>query len=921
MEERQDPWTEEQEEHWYVLDGEEVIRRLKSSDQGLSDEEAGRRLEQYGPNELVEEEPISAVVVFLQQFKNPLIYILILAVVVTASLGEFKDSAVILAVILINAIIGSWQELKAEKSIRALRSMVQPQARVIRQGREVEVPTESIVPGDIVLLTSGERVPADIRLLEAKELRIEEAALTGESLPSSKTALPLKERGLTAGDQENMAFAGTTVLSGRGRGMVVATGVFSLLGQIAERVRNVELTKTPLQQRFERFAKLLGLAVLGLAVVVFGLGFALGLPTLELFMTGVAMSVAIIPEGLPVVVTVTMAIGVSRMSRRHAIIRKLHAVETLGSTTIICSDKTGTLTKNEMTVRSIFDGHEVYQVTGTGYSPEGEVFPGKEDGSAVRPQQGEPLERALRIGLLCNESYLEEREGVYHVKGDPTEAALIVAALKAGLDRGALEEAFPQTGIIPYESERGYMATLHRTGDRTLVYLKGAPEKMLSICTLSLTQEECRMEDVLRASEEFARQGLRVLAVAWKEVPAEHATVADLTEELAAGVIFAGLFGIIDPPRQEVLQAVEECHRAGIRTVMITGDHAVTARSIAETLNIGDGRREVVTGQEIEAMDDAALQAASREASVFARVAPQHKLRIAQQFMQSGEIVAMTGDGVNDAPALKAAHIGVAMGRSGTEVAKEAAEMVLTDDNFASIVSAVEEGRVVFENIRKVTLYLIGGGFSILVALIGTMLLGLPLPLNPTQIIWLNFVTSALQDVSLAFERGEKGILQRPPRPLSEGILTPAVLRRIILVGLTGGICTLAIFWTSIASGASLEEARTLALTQLVAFQLVQVFCARSVTQSVFRMNHLQNPYLYLSITLAVSVHMAAVYLPSLEWIIRTVPLQAEQLLVLLAVALISLAVVEADKAWLRRRERTEEKTVTARSRPRSSNA
>ena len=592
---------------------------------------------------------------------------------------------------------------------------------------------------------------------------MEEAMLTGESLPVAKKSDAISEEGLTPGDQINMAFMGTVVVSGRGRGLVAATGVHTLLGQIAESVLGVSLTKTPLQERFEKFAKRLGLVVLGLCVLLFGVGFALGMEKLELFMTAVAMSVAMIPEGLPVVVTITLAIGVSRMAKRNAIIRKLHAVETLGCTTVICSDKTGTLTRNEMTVKAIYDGHDDYEVLGSGYEPVGEIRHGDLEAAPLEIRSGSNLEMALRIGLLCNESTLVKQDGSFTVKGDPTEGALIVAALKAGLDLEKERREYPQVSIIPFESERGYMATLHEHDGEKLVFLKGAPEKLLHICSLERSPEECRMPDLLRASEEYGRRGLRVLALGWKQVPPHLAHRNELDEEMTHGVMFAGLQAIIDPPRSEAMQAVSDLSRAGIRTVMITGDHAITALAIAERLGIGGRDPHVLTGREIEEMADDQLREKVATTSVYARVSPTHKLRIARQFIQRGEIVAMTGDGVNDAPALKAAHIGIAMGRTGTDVAKEAADMVLTDDNFASIAGAVYEGRVVFENIRKVTLYLIGGGLAILLTILGTILLGVPLPFNATQIIWLNFVTSALQDVSLAFEPGEPEPPEGPP--------------------------------------------------------------------------------------------------------------------------------------------------------------
>jgi P-type Ca2+ transporter type 2C len=895
-----DPFSTK-EKKYYQLTHEEALRALVSTPEGLTSSEAALRLEKYGPNKLEGEETTNLLRVFLNQFKNPLIYILLSAAAVTASLGQFKDSVVILVVIVINSIIGAWQELRAEQSIRALQKLSVPKARVLRDGVEAELDSASLVPGDLVVLVSGDKIPADLRLMASKELRVEEATLTGESLPVAKKSDAISEEGLTPGDQINMAFMGTVVVSGRGRGLVAATGVHTLLGQIAESVLGVSLTKTPLQERFEKFAKRLGLVVLGLCVLLFGVGFALGMEKLELFMTAVAMSVAMIPEGLPVVVTITLAIGVSRMAKRNAIIRKLHAVETLGCTTVICSDKTGTLTRNEMTVKAIYDGHDDYEVLGSGYEPVGEIRHGDLEAGPLEIRSGSNLEMALRIGLLCNESTLVKENGSFTVKGDPTEGALIVAALKAGLDLEKERREYPQVSIIPFESERGYMATLHEHDGEKLVFLKGAPEKLLHICSLERSPEECRMPDLLRASEEYGRRGLRVLALGWKQLPPHLAHRKDFDEEMTHGVMFAGLQAIIDPPRAEAMQAVSDLSRAGIRTVMITGDHAITALAIAERLGIGDRDPHVLTGREIEEMADEQLREKVATTSVYARVSPTHKLRIAQQFMQRGEIVAMTGDGVNDAPALKAAHIGIAMGRTGTDVAKEAADMVLTDDNFASIAGAVYEGRVVFENIRKVTLYLIGGGLAILLTIMGTILLGVPLPFNPTQIIWLNFVTSALQDVSLAFEPGEPELLKVPPRSLDEGILSGALMRRILIAGVTIALGTLMLYIWALRSGSTIEEARTIAVTSVAFFQLFQVLNSRSLSLSVFKTKIAGNPLLFLAMSVALLAHMAVVYVPQLEWLVRTTPLSASTLGIMVILALSVVVTVEVDKHVLRR--------------------
>ncbi|MFO7963093.1 MAG: HAD-IC family P-type ATPase [Desulfobacterales bacterium] len=884
---------------WHTMTPEEVLERLETSEQGLDPKTAEQRMAVFGANSLGEEIPISRLKILLEQVKNPLIYILFTAVAVKAAVGHFKDAAVILAVIIINSAIGFWQEFRAERSMRSLQQLVKARAWVLRNGRENEIDSEALVPGDVVMLASGDRVPADIRLLSATELKIEEAALTGESVPADKHIKPLEDPELPPGDRSNLAYMSTVVVSGRALGVVTATGADTLMGQIAEDVRTVTIVKTPLQERFERFAGRLGLAVLALAVFVFGFGFFIGMETMDLFMTAVAMAVAIIPEGLPVVVTITMAIGVSRMVRRNAILRKLHAVETLGSTTVICTDKTGTLTRNEMTVRAMFSMGRYFDVSGSGYELRG-TFSERDSGTHFEFEPGSDLETALRIGLLCTESSIQWLGDRHEIKGDPTEAALIVAAYKAGLDAEQERRAWPTAAIIPFESQRGYMASLHKHNDRDIVFLKGGPEKLLDICAMERSQVECGHDEVLFAADQLAKEGLRVLALGWKELQ-PGLSFEGLTEELAHGVTFAGLAAIIDPPRAEAAEAVRGCAEAGIRTVMITGDHMVTATAIAARIGIGGEHPKALTGREVENFSDTELEEHVREVSVFARVSPRHKLRIAQAYMAGGEIVAMTGDGVNDAPALKAAHIGISMGKTGTDVAKEASDMVLVDDNFASIFHAVEEGRIVFENIRKVTLYLLGGGIGILMAILGTMFLGMPLPLNATQIIWLNFVTSALQDVSLAFERGEPGILDQPPRPPEEGILTSVLLRRIVLVGLTLAGGTLFLFHHALGGGASLQHARTLALTSLVTFQFVQLFNSRSLRRSVFAMNHLHNPFLFIAVGLALTAQLAALYVPQMEWLLRTVPLSPTELAMCLGLAFSVLVVVEADKLLSRK--------------------
>ena len=883
--------------NWYQIDSKDSFRKLNTSEEGLTDKEVKERLLQYGPNKLAEEEKINKLKILLHQFTSPLIYILLIAAIVTFLLKEYIDTGVIMAVVLLNAIIGYIQEFKAEESVRALKKMIVPKARVLRDGIEKEINSLELVPGDIVLLSSGSKVPADLRLFRTIELKVEEAMLTGESIPAEKIISTIKEDNLTPGDQRNMAFMGTVVVSGRAKGVVVETGQRTVLGQIAKEVREVSAFKTPLQDKLERFARLIGFAVLGFSALIFWAGIMLGAKASDMFMTAVATAVSAIPEGLPVAVTITMAIGVARMARRNAIVRKLPAVETLGSTTVIGSDKTGTLTKNEMTVRLIFDGEKTYEVTGSGYEPEGVIL---YEQTTVSLDELKNLRQVLRIGFLCNESNVYEEDGLYKVDGDPTEGALIVSASKAGLRIEDEKDNHPQIEILPFESERGYMATLHKYKEKKFVFVKGAPERVLDMCTMRMVDKGLEKNKILHVANIFAKEGLRVLAMAYKEVPSDLEEITH--HDVESNMVLAGLQGMLDPPRPEAVDAIRGCKEAGIRVVMITGDHATTASAIAGMLGITTEESNVLTGKEIETMADDELFNTVKNVSVFARVAPQHKLRIARQLARHGEIVAVTGDGVNDAPALKAAHIGIAMGGTGTDVAKEASDMVLADDNFASIFAAVEEGRVVYDNIRKVTLFLVSCGFGELIAILATIVMGIPIPYIPAQILWLNLVTNGLQDVALAFEPGEKGILNKPPRKPKEGILSSLIIQRTFLMGIVLAAGTLYVFMSDLNSGVPLERARTAALTTMVFFQFYQALNCRSETESIFSMSPMSNPFLFYAMIAALFAQLAVLYVPALQWIFRTVPLTMTEWLEVGLVTVTIVIVVEMDK-WIRRRK------------------
>ncbi len=894
--------------HWYQSSVKEIFEHLKTSELGLTEEEVRQRIEKYGPNKLAEEEKISKLKILLHQFTSPLIYILLIAGVVTVFLREYIDSGVIFAVVILNAVIGFVQEYKAEESVRALKKMVVPRARVIRDGKEKEVNSEELVPGDIVLLASGMKVPADIRLIHTIELKIDEAMLTGESVPAEKITTPIKQENLTPGDQRNMAFMGTVVVSGRAKGVVVETGEKTVLGKIAKEVKEVTVVRAPLQDKIDSFAKTIAFIVVGASVLLFLIGLLIGESVKDMFMTAVAASVATIPEGLPIVVTIAMAVGVARMARQNAIIRKLHAVETLGSTTVIGSDKTGTLTKNEMTVKLAFEGKHIYEFTGSGYDPSGEVLC---EGISLKSLDKEAkvnLNHMLRIGMLCNESDVYEEDGFYKVDGDPTEGALIVSAMKAGLNKEDESEKYPQIAIIPFESERGYMATLHRHKGKKYIFVKGAPEKIIDMCMKDVYGNEIneiKKEEILRIATNFAKEGMRVLAFAFKEADhdLEELTCKDVEcPGITSNLIFSGLQGMIDPPRPEVKEAIEGCKKAGIRVVMITGDHAITAKAIAEKLGIIYEKAEVLTGRELEGMTDDELFEKVKTVNVYARVSPQHKLRITKALIKHGEIVAVTGDGVNDAPALKAAHIGIAMGRTGTDVAKEASDMVLADDNFASIFSAVKEGRIVFDNIRKVTFFLIPTGFAAILSILGAVVMGTPIPYVPAQLLWINLVTNGLQDVALAFEPGEKGIIERPPRDPKEHIMSRLLWERTVIVGLLISVGVVFNFVIALNEGASLEKARTIAVTTMVFFQFFQAWNSRSELQSVFKINPLSNPFLFFSLIAAFFAQLSVIYVPTLQWVFRTEPITMNEWLQILIVSASVVLLVEIDK-WIRRKK------------------
>ncbi len=887
---------------WHRLTFEAALARLASGSDGLTNAEAARRLREVGPNEIERERLQSRWELLLHQFRDPLIYILLVAAAVTFALRDYTDTGVILAVLLINALIGYLQESRAQREMAALANLAAPRAEALRDGAPRSVASRELVPGDVVLLASGARVPADLRLLAAIGLEIDESALTGESLPARKSTAPLADEGLVAGDQTNLAFAGTVVTRGRGRGLVVRTGRATEIGRITTAVRAQAATTTPLQARIARFGRRVGLVVVGLALLVVAIGLARGLPAAELFLAAVAIAVSAIPEGLPVVLTVTLAIGVRRMAQRRAIVRSLPAVETLGSTTVIGSDKTGTLTRNEMTVVALWAGGTAYEVTGTGYRAEGEI---RRDGRAVAAADAPALARLLAAASLANEAPPPRHDDDAPV-GDPTEVALHVAAAKGGVDPARLRAEWRQRDLLPFEPERMAMASLDEGPGGTIrLHVKGAPERLLALCSRQLAADggEAPLDPtaVRAAADAMARAGLRVLAMACRDTDAERID----ERRLGDGLVLVGLQGMEDPVRPEAVAAVAATRRAGIRTLMLTGDHERTARAIGARLGLQEEGEPVLVGSELGALDDAELDRRLERGRVFARVAPEHKLRIVERLKARGETVAVTGDGVNDAPALRAAHLGVAMGASGTDVAREAADIVLADDNFATIVAAVEEGRVVFSNVRKVTFFLLSTAVGEVLAILAALAVGWPLPFVAAQILWVNLVTNGVQDVALAFEPGEPGLLDRPPRRAGEDLLGRALLERLAAVGVLLAAGTLASFWWVLERGGDLDLARTVAMTQMVLFQFFHVFNCRSLDRSIFRVPPFSNRLLFASLLVAAAAHMAVLHLPALQRIFRTQPLGAAEWSFVFAIGLSVIVGGELDKWWNRRRARS----------------
>ena len=938
---------------WHALSTDEVLRKLKTPEEmGLTPEEAERRLERFGPNELNEKPRPTFFKLVVDQLNNFVIILLIVAAVISALLGDFVEAGAILLIVVLNAVLGVVQESRAEEALAALRKLASPEAHVLRGGHRITLPASQLVPGDLVFLEAGNFVPADLRLIEAVNMRVEEAALTGESVPVQKNATDILDAGASLGDRKNTAFMGTVVNYGRGKGIVIATGMHTQLGLIANMLQNVDEEETPLQRRLDQLGRLLGWSALGICLVIFVLelvrsGLAVE-AVVSSFMIAVSLAVAAVPEGLPAVVTISLALGMREMVKRHALIRRLASVETLGSATVICSDKTGTLTQNAMTVTRVWVDGRQFEITGTGYEPVGDFYL---DGKKISPKDFPGFQTALWVGALNNDASLEhassDGSSEYRIIGDPTEGSILVAAAKAGIFQDQINGAYPRVNEIPFDSSRKRMVTVHSMENPhaedsspfydedlkgwNVIAVKGAPDVVLRLCTRYQTVDdqvkpldEKMRARILEANDNMTRGALRVLGLAYRlvrDIP-EEMNQSDLEQDL----IFVGMVGMIDPAREEVRPALEMARDAGIRTVMITGDYPNTARAIAESISLLRPGHQVLTGAQLNEMDDATLNREVKTIDVFARVSPEHKMRIVDALRNNGEVVAMTGDGVNDAPAIKRSDIGVAMGITGTDVAKETADMVLTDDNYASIVSAVEQGRIIYANIRKFVFFLVSSNIAEIMVIFLATVAGLPTPLTAIQLLWLNLLTDGAPALALAMEKGDPDVMQSPPRPKNEQIIngsmtlgiviqtiaqTAAVLGAFIL-GLVWHIASVVPAGVSLIGyllqydwrGVDVQTAETMAFVTLALCELFRANTVRSERASIFEIGLFSNRYMVLAIGLSVLLLLLVVAVPFLQPIFNTHILAWNEWLAVLGLALIPAISEELTKLYLRTRER-----------------
>ncbi|KPV58643.1 ATPase [Paenibacillus sp. A3] len=876
---------------WYQMSTEETLQSSGTEpSKGLTMEESEKRLAAHGKNELAEGQGVSPVTLFLNQFKDFMVLVLAGATLVSGLLGEYLDAVAIIAIIIMNGILGFVQEFRAERSLRALKELSAPNAKVLREGRVELIPARWLVPGDIVVLESGDRVPADVRFIETNGLYAEESALTGESVPVAKHTAPLEGEDIPLGDQRNVGFMGTMLTRGTAKGVVVRTGMATEMGKIADLIQNTDATETPLQHRLEQLGKILIVVALALTVMVVVAGILHGQEPYGMFLAGVSLAVAAIPEGLPAIVTIALALGVQRMIQRKAIVRKLPSVETLGCASVICSDKTGTLTQNKMAVTHLWTGGELLEVTGNGYDPRGEIL---KQGQHVDVRKNQMLRRLLQVSVLCNNAELweeraeskktqpdDEPEGVWSIKGDPTEGALVVLGAKAGVTQQSLGGLYRRVLEFPFDSERKRMSVIVEHQGGRMVCTKGAPDVLVQQCAYVLWDDKIipftptLKQKVMAANEGMAKNALRVLGLAYRDLkPTERSEEETAVE---SQLVFVGLTGMIDPPRKEAREAIFKCRKAGIKTVMITGDHQTTAEAIARQIGILPQDGLALNGQQLSAMSDDDLDKRIGEVYVYARVSPEHKLRIVKSLQRQGHVVAMTGDGVNDAPAIKAADIGIAMGISGTDVSKEASALVLSDDNFATIVSAIEEGRGIYENIRKFIRYLLASNVGEILTMFLAMLAGLPLPLVPIQILWVNLVTDGLPAMALGVDQAEKDLMQQKPRLAKENIFARRLGWKIISRGILIGLCTLAAFYITLKLGGdgsgALIKAQTVAFVTLVMAQLIHVFDCRS-SRSIFHRNPLQNKWLVMAVVSSLLLMLPVLYVEQFQPIFKTVPL------------------------------------------------
>ena len=838
----------------------EVIESLNSRKNGLSTKESNARLNRFGSNTIIQTHTISPFKILIQQFTSFVILILIAAIIISLLIGETLDAAVIAIIVIVNGIFGFTQEYRAEKAIEALKKLSALKARVLREGKEIEIDASELVPGDIIVLRTGDKIPADARLIEQSNLQINESSLTGESTPVTKTAIKLSEDAILA-ERKNMLYSSTIITRGKALAIVTNTGMSTEIGKIAKGIQQSDEEKTPLQIKLQHFGKWLGWITIAICILVFLLGIGrewiFGTLSEEfivtMFLASVSLAVAAIPEGLPAIVTISLALGVQRMVKRHALIRRLPAVETLGSTSYICTDKTGTLTRNEMTVTKLFLDNNLVNVSGGGYEPTGEFT----DFKTSKPIAPNKIDLLLRIGALCNESSLFKEKNAWKVNGDPTEAALLVSASKAKLGRELLLRKYPQKDDIPFDSKRKCMTTIHKVGSKLVAYSKGAPDIILQDCSKILINGKVRAltakdkQLIEKTNQELSKQALRVLGFAYKELPAKY-TKSKVEQDL----IFVGLQGMMDPPRQEVKQAIDECYSAGIKTVMITGDFKDTAIAIAKHVGLMRDKEKVLTGKELDELSDEEFKEIVEDVVVYARTSPEHKARILAALKSRGHVVAMTGDGVNDAPALKKADIGVAMGITGTDVAKEASDMVLTDDNFVSIVNAVEEGRGIYNNIKSFVRYTLSSNLGEILVIFLAILVGLPLPLIAIQILWVNLVTDGLPGLALGLDPYDKNIMSKKPRKLSEPIITREVINNVLIVGTVMCIGTLGLFYYYGAAG---TKARSIAFTTLILFQLFNVLTYRAKN---FLINIKDSKYLIGAVVVSIIMQIVVLYTP-----------------------------------------------------------